>query len=209
VIAAPVAPGVRIGRAFTGRSSPVAPREDIAAGPAFPSPSKGVTAVKPQAACAWAGSANQKTRWSTFARTRVPLTTVLTKASAMMPSTLSDPMPAALVVKSAIYSTAPKGGVAKASAEVRKTAKSVLVDSPRTSTCRVSTPRVSSLWSTVTFPVASGRQLATAADAGTKRKLMVSSACATPFVPSRVNPRVTTANDTPDRLMACSSLSRA
>src|SRR5438093_9587401 len=94
-------------RYYGNCSSPVFPCEDIAAGPACPSPSKGVIVVNPQAALACAGSANQKTKWSKSARTRVVPTSVLTKASAMIASTLSDPMPAAFVVKSPIFSTDP------------------------------------------------------------------------------------------------------
>jgi hypothetical protein len=53
-------------------------------------------------------------------------------------------MPAEFVVKSPMYSVTPKGGVAKASAEVRNTAKSVLAGSPETRSLSVSTPIVSS-----------------------------------------------------------------
>lgn len=132
----------QVSRYYGNCSSPVAPCEDIAAGPACPSPSKGVTVIKPQAACACAGSANQKTRWSKSARTRVEgvPTSVLTKASAMIASTLSDPIPVAFVVKSPIYSTASKGAVAKASDEVRKTANVVLGGRPCAFKFIVSTP---------------------------------------------------------------------
>ena len=76
------------GEAYSGNfSSPVDPCDDIAAGPACPSPSKGVVLVTLQALCAWSGSANQNTRWSRPSRVREPLASVLTKASAMIAST--------------------------------------------------------------------------------------------------------------------------
>src|SRR5262249_41803114 len=57
---------------------------------------------------------------------------LLTKASAMMASTLSGPTPATFVVKSPIRKPLRRPGVAKASAEVRDTAKSASDDKPFT-----------------------------------------------------------------------------
>jgi hypothetical protein len=86
----------------------------------------------------------------------------------MIASTLSDPTPAEFVVKSPIYSTAPKGGVAKASSDVRKTANVVLGGKPFACNFSVSTPLVSSFRKTVTLAVASGRHDATVAEAWTR-----------------------------------------
>src|SRR6266581_7682085 len=82
-------------------------REDIAAAPASPSPSKGVIGpvsggVKQKSSAA--GSANQKTMWSSSLRTRPRVvSTALENASSMIAFTCTAPLPYLLVVKSAIY----------------------------------------------------------------------------------------------------------
>src|SRR5881396_2750725 len=75
--------------------------EDIAATPASPSPSKGVGGEAGTQSLSSAGSANQNTTW--FRSVRTPVMLLKAKASSMMASTRTDPVPCALVVKSPIY----------------------------------------------------------------------------------------------------------
>jgi len=109
--------------------------------------------------------------WFNSARKRAPPTTALEKASRIIASMRTAPRPELLVVKSPIYWTAPKGGVAAAGRSVRNTTKSVLGGKPSAFTCKVSTPRVSLFGKTVIFAWAFGRQEAIAAEAGTRSKL--------------------------------------
>src|SRR6476646_10363470 len=82
--------------------------EDIAATPDSPSPSKCPGAEPGTQSSSSAGSANQNTMW--FRSVRTPVMLLKAKASLMMASTRTDPLPAAFVVKSPIYLTEPKGG---------------------------------------------------------------------------------------------------
>src|SRR5215467_943564 len=75
--------------------------EDIAATPDSPSPSKCPGAEPGTQSSSSAGSANQNTMW--FRSVRIPVMLLKAKASLMMASTRTDPLPAALVVKSAMY----------------------------------------------------------------------------------------------------------
>src|SRR5438874_131178 len=75
--------------------------EDIAATPDWPSPSKCPGAEPGTQSSSSAGSANQKTVW--FRSVRIPVMLLKAKASLMMASTRTCPLPAALVVKSPIY----------------------------------------------------------------------------------------------------------
>src|SRR6266487_5380320 len=140
--------------------------EDIAATPASPSPSKWVGADPGTQSSSSFGSANQKTIW--FRSVRTPVMLLNANASSMMASTRTDPLPAAFVVKSPIYWTAPKGGTG---IWVRKTAKVVLGRRPSACKSRVSTPRLSSFGKTVTVAAAFGRQVAIGFEAGTRLKL--------------------------------------
>lgn len=147
--------------------------EDIAATPASLSPSKWVGAEPGTQSSSSAGSANQKTTWFRSVRTWVMLLNA--KASSMMASTRRDPLPAAFVVKSPIYWTAPKGGTG---IWVKKTAKVVLGRRPSACKSRVSTPRMSSIGKTLTVAAAFGRQFAIASEAGTRSNLDGFSPCA-------------------------------
>src|SRR5439155_12979883 len=140
--------------------------EDIAATPDSPSPSKCPGAEPGTQSSSSAGSANQKTMW--FRSVRIPVMLLKAKASSMMASTRTCPLPAALVVKSPIYCTAPKGGTG---ISVRKTAKVVLGRRPSACKSSVSTPRTSSLGKTVTVAAAFGRQAAMGPEAGTRLNL--------------------------------------
>src|SRR5215470_4781671 len=75
--------------------------EDIAATPELLSPSK-CPGAEPGTHCSSSfGSANQKTTW--FSSIRTPVMLLKAKASSMMASTRTCPMPTAFVVKSPIY----------------------------------------------------------------------------------------------------------
>jgi hypothetical protein len=120
--------------------------EDNTVAPAWLSPSKGVTGPPPgpkQTSSSF-GSANHTTTWFRSLRTRVFPSNA--KASSITASTRTDPLPAAFVVNSAIYSDAPKGNSASS---VRKTVKLVLGGSRSAFKSRVSTPWSSSFGKTV------------------------------------------------------------
>src|SRR5213080_2133276 len=140
--------------------------EDIAATPDSSSPSKCPGAEPGMQSSSSAGSANQNTML--FRSVRTPLMLLKAKASSMMASTRTDPLPAAFVVKSPIYSTAPKGGTG---ISVRKTANVVLGRRPSACKSSVSTPRMSSLGKTATVAAAFGRQAAIGSEAGTRLNL--------------------------------------
>src|SRR5213078_4215517 len=140
--------------------------EDIAATPESPSPSKCPGAEPGTQSSSSAGSANQNTTW--FRSVRTPVMLLKAKASSMMASTRTDPLPAAFVVKSPIYSTAPKGGTG---ISVRKTANVVFGRRPSACKSSVSTPRMSSRGKTATVAAAFGRQAAIGSEAGTRLNL--------------------------------------
>src|SRR5215469_12790733 len=142
--------------------------EDIAATPELLSPSKCPGAEPGTHASSSFGSANQKTTW--FSSVRTPVMLLKAKASSMMASTRTCPLPAAFVVKSPIYSTAPNGGTGSS---VRKSANVVLGRRPSACRSRVSTPRLSSLGKTETVAAGFGIevQFAMASEAGTRSKL--------------------------------------
>src|SRR6476620_1677615 len=75
--------------------------EDIAATPELLSPSKCPGAEPGTHSSSSFGSANQKTTW--FSSVRTPVMLLKAKASSMMASTRTCPLPAAFVVKSPIY----------------------------------------------------------------------------------------------------------
>lgn len=137
--------------------------DDIAATPDLPSPSKGPRGEPGTHSSSSAGEANQKTTW--FRSIRTPVMLLKAKASSMMASMRTFPLPLSSVVKSPIYSTAPKGGTG---ISVRKTAKVVFGRRSSARNTSESTPSLSSLGKTVTCASACGRQAAIASEAGTK-----------------------------------------
>src|SRR5215831_2105007 len=149
--------------------------EDIAATPELLSPSK-CPGAEPGTHCSSSfGSANQKTTW--FSSVRIPVILLKANASLMMASTRTCPLPAAFVVKSPIYWTAPKGGTGSS---VRKTANVVLDRRPEACKSSVSTPRLSSLGKTATVAAGFGIEVqpAIASEAGTRSKLNGLRSCA-------------------------------